>query len=144
MAFRLKAVWNFQAMTTRNRATNRALCQLSLGVAAAVAWAGCGQSSVKLSSADKQALDQAPPEVKQVWQRALAADKANDYTNALSLFDSLQEMQLTEAQKQAVYKEREAFSQRLWQAAEKNDPAAVKAVQASQQNRRPAQPASAQ
>jgi hypothetical protein len=127
-------------MTTRNRATNRALSQLSLGVAAAVAWAGCGQSSVKLSSADKQAFEQASPEIKQVWQRALAADKANDYTNALSLFDNLGEMQLNEAQKQALYKQREAFSQRLWQAAEKNNPAAVQAVQGSQPGRRAASP----
>ena len=125
-------------MTTKNPKTISAICRLFLGVAAMLAWGGCGQSS--LSSADKQAFEQASPEIKQVWQRALAADKADDYTNAISLFDNLTEMQLNEAQKQALYKQREAFSQRLWKAAEKNNPAAVQAVQTSQTGRRAASP----
>jgi hypothetical protein len=107
---------------------------LALAVAAVICF-GCGQSSIKLSSSDKQAFEQANADVKQMWERALAADKAKDYPTAQSLLDSLGQMQLTEPQKQALATEREAFNQRLWQAAEKNDPAAVKAVQASQKSR---------
>jgi hypothetical protein len=104
-------------------------------VVAAVICLGCGKGSIKLSSSDKQAFEQANAEVKQAWERALAADKAKDYATAQSQLDNLAQMQLTEPQKQALATEREAFNQRLWQAAEKNDPAAVKAVQASQRSR---------
>jgi hypothetical protein len=107
---------------------------LALAIAAAVGF-GCGQSSINLSSSDKQAFEQASAEVKQAWERALAADKAKDYATAQSQLDSLAQMQLTEPQKQALALEREAFNQRIWQAAEKNDPAAVKAVQDSQKSR---------
>lgn len=91
--------------------------------------AGCGQRGVKLSSAQSKAFDSAPAEVQQAWTKALAADKANDYVNAQTLLDSLKQMSLNEPQQQALDTERAAFGQRLWQAAEKNDPVAVKAVQ---------------
>ena len=107
---------------------------LALAIAAVTGF-GCGQSSIKLNSSDRQAFEQASAEVKQAWERALAADKANDYATAQSQLDSLAHMQLTEPQKQALALEREAFNQRIWQAAEKNDPAAVKVVQDSQKSR---------
>ena len=44
-------------------------------------------------------------------------------------------MQLNDNQKQALEKERAAFGQRLWNAAEKNDPAAVEAIQEMQSSR---------
>jgi hypothetical protein len=108
-----------------------------LVTAVLVVCVGCGQSSIKLSSSNKAAFEKAPPEVKQVWESALAADKANDYLKAQQSLDSLSQMALSEEQKQALEKERAAFGQRLWQAAEKNDPAAVKAVHESQNSRRP-------
>jgi hypothetical protein len=91
--------------------------------------AGCGERGVKLSSAQSKAFDNAPAEAQQAWAKALAADKANDYVNAQTLLDSLKQRSLSEPQQQALDTERAAFGQRLWQAAEKNDPAAVKAVQ---------------
>jgi hypothetical protein len=98
--------------------------------------AGCGNDSVKLTSSESKVFDSAPAEVKQAWEKALAADKANDYTNAQSLLDSLQQMQLNDDQKQALEKERTAFGQRVWAAAEKNDPAAVKVIQTQNSRRR--------
>jgi hypothetical protein len=125
-----------RTMQMANRST---LARIGLALGAAVVLClGCDRNSIKLSSSEKQAFEQANPEIKQAWERALAADKAKDYANAQSLLDSLGQMQLNEAQKQALATEREAFNQRLWQAAEKNDPAAVKAVQASQNSRRAA------
>ena len=108
-----------------------------LGDCGVVVCVGCGKAQSNESS-EKTAFEKAPPEVKQVWESALAADKANDYLKAQQSLDSLGQMTLSEEQKQALEKERAAFGQRVWQAAEKNDPAAVKAVQESQNSRRPA------
>ena len=97
--------------------------------------AGCGPKVPKLSSSDLKAFDSAPAEVKQTWEKALAADKANDYVNAQNLLDSLAKMQLSNDQSNALQIESGTFGARLWQAAEKNDPAAVKAVQEINQSR---------
>jgi hypothetical protein len=105
-----------------------ALAPIILGFAL-ILTAGCGPKAPALSSSDLKAFDSAPPEVKQTWEKALAADKANDYVTAQSLLDSLGKMQLSAEQSNAVVAESGTFSARLWQAAEKNDPAAVKAVQ---------------
>jgi hypothetical protein len=91
--------------------------------------AGCGQKGAKLTSDQSKAFDGAPPEVKQAWEKALAADKANDYVVAQTSLDSLNHMILSDAQRQALDTESAAFGLRLMQAVEKNDPAALKAVQ---------------
>ena len=97
--------------------------------------AGCGQKTAKMTSDQSKAFDSAPPEVKQTWDKALAADKANDYVTAAASLDNLQNAILSDQQSQALQAERTAFSQRLMQAAEKNDPAAVQAVKNSQKSR---------
>lgn len=97
--------------------------------------AGCGPKTPKLTSDEMKAFESAPAEVKQTWEKALAADKANDYVNAQNLLDSLQQMPLNEAQSNALTSENAAFSYRVLQAAEKNDPAAVKAVLEINQSR---------
>lgn len=94
--------------------------------------AGCGDHAPQLTSEQSKSFDSAPPEVKQVWDKAIAADKANDYETAGALLDSLLKMNLTDQQKQALNAERNAFSERLMKAVDKNDPAAIKAVQDSQ------------
>ena len=98
--------------------------------------AGCGNDTVKLTAGESKAFDSAPLEMKQAGEKALAADKANDYENAQKLLDNLQTAQLSDVQKQALEKERAAFGQRLWALAEKNDPAAVRAIQEAQGSRR--------
>ncbi len=103
----------------------RATC---LGIAL-FATSGCGDhQTVNLTSTENHAFDNAPAEVKQAWESALAADKANDYLNAQKLLDGLKQMQLSADQKKALNQETDSFHYRLWQAAEKNDPAAVKAA----------------
>ncbi len=97
--------------------------------------AGCGHKTATLSEADLKVFDSAPAEVKQTWEKALAADKANDYLTTQNLLDSLGKMQLTDAQNNALQSEIGSFSLRLWQAAEKNDPAATKAVQEINQSK---------
>jgi hypothetical protein len=103
----------------------RATC---LGIAL-LAMTGCNShQTVNLTSTENHAFDNAPADVKQAWVSAVAADTANDYLNAQKLLDGLKQMQLSDDQKKALDKETDAFHFRLWQAAEKNDPAAVKAA----------------
>jgi hypothetical protein len=102
---------------------------------AIVLGAGCGNDPAKLTSSESKAFDSAPAEAKQAWEKALAADKANDWANAQRFLESLRQMQLNDEQKQVLEKERSAFGQRLWAAAEKNDPTAVKVIQESQDSR---------
>lgn len=93
---------------------------------------GCGNSAPKLSTEQNQAFASAPVEVKQTWDKALAADKANDYVTAAAALDSLKAMILSDPQRQALDVERDAFNSRLMKAVDKNDPAAIQAVQNSQ------------
>jgi hypothetical protein len=103
----------------------RATC---LGIAL-LAMSGCDKhQTVNLTPTENHAFDNAPVDVKQAWESAVAADKANDYENAQKLLDGLKQMQLSDDQKKALNQETDAFHYRLWQAAEKNDPAAVKAA----------------
>jgi hypothetical protein len=89
---------------------------------------GCGKPGGGLSAADPKAFDSAPPDIKQVWQQALTAEAATNYLDAVKALKSLRSMQLNEAQFVALQKEAADFNQRLFAAAEKNDPAAVEAV----------------
>lgn len=90
---------------------------------------GCGQRAARLTAEQSRAFDSAPAETKQTWEKALAADKANDYVNAQNCLDSLGQMTLSDPQRQALETENTAFGARLMAAVDKNDPAAVKAVQ---------------
>jgi hypothetical protein len=110
--------------------SNRTLLPICLfGILLLVA--GCGNGKLKLSNDQRQAFDGAPADVKAIWEKALTLDQAhdyNDYTNAEALLDSLQQKQLTDQQSKALRMEMASFHQHLWEAAEKNDPAATKAV----------------
>ncbi len=111
-----------------------ALTNLVLGLVFLIC-TGCGNGSVKLSASESSAFDSAPADLKQQWEKALAADKLNDYATAQTLLDGLLQVQLNDDQKQALNKERDGFSQRLLAAADKNNPAAIKAIQDSQKSR---------
>jgi hypothetical protein len=91
---------------------------------------GCGQHGIKVTGNETKAFDNASDEIKQTWENALAAEKANDYVNAEKLLDSLNQMVLDEQQRLALNDQRAAFGEHLMQAAEKNDPSAIQAVQA--------------
>lgn len=93
--------------------------------------AGCGEHSAKLTDTDRNAFAGAPAEIKQQWEKALAADKASDYVTAQTLLDGLTQASLDVNQKAALEKERASFGERVWAAAEKENPSAIKAVQAA-------------
>jgi len=108
---------------------------LALLVGALLLVAGCGQKVAKLTSEQSKAFDSAPPEVKQTWDKALAADKTNDYMTAVGSLDELKKMILSDQQTQALDAERSAFGERLMKAVDKGDPTAIKAVQSSEKSR---------
>src|SRR5215469_7337008 len=93
--------------------------------------AGCGKStSGGISAAQSSVFDSAPADVKDTWQKVLAADAATNYLDTLKLLNKLNVMQLTDAQRNVLDKKSTDFMQRLWSAAAKNDPSAQQAVQA--------------
>lgn len=101
---------------------------------ASLALAGCSRKPAGLTPKEKQVFDSAPPEVKQNWDAALAAEKANDYVASLSLFNELLQQNLSPEQRDAASKEMTALNQRMYDAANKGDAAAKKAVEDLQHN----------
>jgi len=96
---------------------------------------GCGQKAgPALSAGDRQAFDKAPPEVKQVWDRALQADRTNGYVYAQRLLYGLSRQQLPPEQKDAVSNATAAVSKRMYDAAEKGDAAALDAIRELRRN----------
>lgn len=99
------------------------------GLAGLLLIAGCGQKTAKLSSADAHQFDNAPPELAQKWQTVLNADKSNDWVTARVALYDLSREKLTPEQEQAVGNEMLSLKQRMQAAAEKGDPAALKAYE---------------
>ncbi len=96
---------------------------------------GCGQrAGPVLSAGDKKAFEKAPPEVKQVWDRVLEADRTNGYVVAQNLLYRLSQQPLLPEQKDAVSNETAVVSKRLYDAAEKGDAAALAAIQQLRRN----------
>jgi hypothetical protein len=71
-----------------------------------------------------QAFDSAPQEVKQMWQKALEADKTNDYVTAETLLYAVIRPELTPEQRDAATRRLTSIRQRLDDGLEKGDPAA--------------------
>jgi hypothetical protein len=89
--------------------------------------AGCGKGGV---AADARAFDKAPAEIKADWEKAIAADQANDYFTASSAYARIvrQETKLTPAQFETVLEASRLLSQRMTTAAEQGDVAAREAM----------------
>ena len=88
---------------------------------------GCGKGGAQ---ADARAFDKAPAEIKADWDKALTADKANDYFTASSAYSRIvrQEAQLTPAQYQNALEASRLLVQRMTAAAEQGDAAAKEAM----------------
>lgn len=87
--------------------------------------AGCGEKTSQITGDQNKAFNTAPAEVKQAWEKVLAADKAGNFETAVVAMDSLKTMSLSGPQAQALEAERFAFGERLLAAVNKNDPAAL-------------------
>ncbi len=87
---------------------------------------GCGKSA----SANAKAFDSASPEIKATWDKAQTAAKAKDYATALLTFQQLQaRTDLTPDQIKAVGEAATAVSDQMYEASNKGDPAAEKAIE---------------
>ena len=108
----------------------RSTCTTFLAVAVVLLCGGCKKgSSPGPTAAEIKAFEAATPEVKQVWQVALDADRTNDYGKGLSVYYSLLHENLTEEQREAVGRLSTGLKQRLSDAAQKGDAAALAALQ---------------
>ncbi|HPC62939.1 MAG TPA: hypothetical protein PKX23_19920 [Verrucomicrobiota bacterium] len=105
------------------------LFALGLFVSAVLLLAGCGGDTVKVTGANLEAFNNAPPEIKQKWDKALQDDKANNYAAAgKAYFELLRTPNLSPEQLQAVQNAAAALNQKMYEAADKGDAAAQKAI----------------
>jgi hypothetical protein len=88
--------------------------------------AGC--SAKKGPTIDPNAFAAAPPEIKQAWDEASAADRTNGYAPAQTLYFALMREKLTPQQRQAVEQASTALNDRFTAALQKGDPAAQAAL----------------
>ncbi len=113
-------------------------CLLTLYFSLAVIGLLCGCS--KKTGANNQAFEKAPPEIKAIWDQAVADDQANNYVSSITEYRSLmaQRSKLTGEQLDAVNTAALAINQRLYAAANNGDAAAKVASQklAAMQNQR--------
>jgi hypothetical protein len=101
-----------------------------VAVTASLLLGGCGQKPTPtLRAGDRTAFDKSPPEIKQLWDRALEADRTNDYVVAQNLLYGLSQQPLPLDQSGAVSNEIAVVSRRMYDSAEKGDAAALKAIQ---------------
>ena len=92
-------------------------------MAAAFLFAACG------GGPDKSAFNNAAPELKQVWNVAVAADQANDYLAAHTNYISLLSKPISPEQLLAVQDALRGLNERMQSAVAKGDAAAQKAVE---------------
>jgi hypothetical protein len=97
--------------------------------------AGCGKGG---SGSGTSGFGSAAPEIKEVWDKAVVADKTNDYVPAVLGYKQilLQRDQLSPSQVKAVEEASSKLFQRLVEASTKGDPAARQALSQLQPTRR--------
>jgi len=99
-------------------------------IAAALVGVSCGcRAKANREAVASQSFVQAPDDLKQMWELALAAARTNDYATAQTLLFALMREQLTPEQRQAVNDESTALNDRLLKEVEKGDPAAKTALE---------------
>ena len=88
--------------------------------------AGCHGSKERVP--DSRPFAQAPADIKDLWDTALAADRTNDYAIAQTLYYGLLRQPLTPEQKQAVDAASTMLNNRMLRALQTGDPAAKAAL----------------
>jgi hypothetical protein len=90
---------------------------------------GCGQKAGSgPGTVDKQAFDQAPPQVKQVWEQALEADRTNGYVLSQTLLYGLSQQPLSPQQMAAVSNQTSIVGRRMWDSANHGNAEALDAI----------------
>ena len=96
---------------------------------------GCSKNS---SCVRSTAFENAPAATKELWGQAVAAAQTNDYAGAAVRMMSLRKEQLTPEQAAALESALKTVTEAMYQAADRGDPAALKAVE--ELKRRPRRP----
>ena len=112
----------------------KAAFRLSLLTTIVLILVGCGDKRKNSGVNNTRAFANSSTEVQQTWEKALQADKSNDYVAAETSLYWLTRQTLTADQKQAVANQLTAVNQRLTEALEKGDPAARAALQELRSN----------
>jgi hypothetical protein len=112
----------------------RVISWLSLLTSIVFVLAGCGDKRKDSTVTNTQAFANSPVEVSQAWEKALQAEKSNDYVTAETSLYWLTRQSLTPDQKQAVDHQLTTVNARLTEALEKGDPAARAALQELRNN----------
>ncbi len=103
-----------------------AFVALSMVALSGLLVAGCGKGG----GANAKAFDSANPEVKTLWDKAQTAAKAKDYASALLTFRQLSaRADLTPDQIKAMEVASTAVSDQMYEAANKGDAEATKAIE---------------
>src|SRR6185312_13926687 len=101
-------------------------------VAMCVMWVALGllTGCSKETRINSQAFDAASPEIKELWDKSLAADKVNDYVTALSGYQQIifQKSKLTAPQSKLLDTTVMAIRQRMYAATMNGDEAAKAAT----------------
>jgi hypothetical protein len=100
---------------------------MGLLLAVGIALAGCGKAG---ANSGANSFNNASPEIKAAWDKAVAADKANDYVPAVLGYKQvlMQRDQLSPTQVKAAEEASSKLFQRLVEASTKGDPAAREAL----------------
>jgi hypothetical protein len=99
-------------------------------VCACVLLGACDNSDYNLSGKDKQAFKDATPDIRLEWEKALKADKANDYLAANTSFRFVLTQKITPDQLVAVQTALGGLNERMNDAAAKGNVSAQKALEA--------------
>ncbi len=88
---------------------------------------GCGRNPPK-ASVDPKAFDAAAPEIKQVWDQAMAAAASNDPGSAIVMIRLLSRQDISLPQREAAHNALVVYEAKLREDAKRGDPAALKAM----------------
>jgi len=92
--------------------------------------AGCSDGSApKLSSREKALFETSTPEIKRLFEAALAADQADNYLSASTNYYALLRQNLSSDQAMAMQTAMVSLKERVFEAADKGDAGAKAAVE---------------
>jgi len=97
------------------------LITLAVTVTVGIFVAGCGNEAPKMSSSEKALFETSTPEIKQLFEKALAADSANNYLSACTNYQALLHQSLTMDQGMAMQTAMKSLKLRIFDAAAKGD-----------------------
>lgn len=98
---------------------------------------GCGRKASLEPALQTKAFDSAPPEIKQAWGAVVSGLQTNDFgvSSQIVLWDLRREPALTDQQKAVVEETLTTLSSRMFEAAGRGDPAALKAMKQVRERR---------